>query len=277
MRIVKQDILESVTGRQFCAGLESGCEAAIHCMTQIFDNSEAALLVDATNAFNSLNRASTLINVQTICPTLAPILINTYRIPGSLFVNGETVLSLEGTTQGDPLGMVMYAIGVLPLIKHLDSIKTQQVWYADDSAAGGGDLEDLKRWWDELCDLGPRFGYFPNSIKTRLLVKPNLLSKAKSLFDSTNIEVVTDGVEYLGGAIGSNQYIGSVLSEKIQKWSEEIDILAEIATTEPHVAFAAFTHGVSARWQYSSRVIDISSITINDQQSFHQLEEHIRH
>ena len=125
-----------------------------------------------------------------------------------------------------------WSIGVLPLIKHLDSIKTQQVWYADDSAAGG-DLEDLKRWWDELCDLGPRFGYFPKSIKTRLLENPNLLSKAKSLFDSENIKVVTDGVEYLGGAIGSKQYIGSVLSEKIQKWSEKIDILAKIATTEP--------------------------------------------
>ena len=31
MRIVKQDILESATGSQFCAGLESGCE--VHCMT----------------------------------------------------------------------------------------------------------------------------------------------------------------------------------------------------------------------------------------------------
>ena len=49
----------------------------------------------------------------------------------------------------------MYAIGVLPLIKHLDSIKAHQVWYADDSAVGG-DFEDFKRWWDELCDFGPR-------------------------------------------------------------------------------------------------------------------------
>ena len=67
------------------------------------------LSVDATNAFNGLNRASTLINVQTICPALVLILINTYRIPGFLFVNGETILSLEGTTHGDPLGMVYWS------------------------------------------------------------------------------------------------------------------------------------------------------------------------
>ena len=90
-------------------------------------------------------------------------------------------------------------------------------------------------------------------IEERFLYDYFAVTINQSLFDSENIKVVTDGVEYLGGAIGSKQYIGSVLSEKIQKWSEKIDILAKIATTEPHVAFAAFT----ARWQYFSRVIDI--------------------
>ncbi len=157
LKIAKWDILESTAGFQFCSGLDGGCEAAVHCMAKISESEEATLFVDATKAFNSLNRASTLIKVQTICPTLAPILINTYRTSGTLFVNGTTIQSREGTTQGDPLGMVMYAIGTLPLIKHLDSSFIHQVWYADDSAAGG-DLTHLKKWWDELQCLGPKFG-----------------------------------------------------------------------------------------------------------------------
>ena len=68
-----------------------------------------------------------------------------------------------------------------------------------------------------------------------------------------------------------NSTLVQCCQKKIQKCSEEI------ATAEPHVDFAAFTHGGSARWQYFSRVIDISSITMNDQQSFHQLEEHMHH
>jgi len=40
-----------------CAGQDAGCEAAIHAMCRVFseDNTEAVLLVDASNAFNSLN------------------------------------------------------------------------------------------------------------------------------------------------------------------------------------------------------------------------------
>ena len=102
-----------------------------------------------------------------------------------------------------------------------------------------------------------------------MLVKPDLYSKSKSLFKGTDIEIVTDGAEYLGGAIGSNQYVSSILSKKTQKWLGETDSLAVIATTEPHVAFAAFTHGISASWQSFSRVTDISSATI-DKQFLHE-------
>ena len=69
-------------------------------------------------------------------------------------MNGETILSREGTTQGDPLGMLTYTISIRPLIKHLESIDTQQIWYVDDSAVGG-DLDQLKTWCMELCRLGP--------------------------------------------------------------------------------------------------------------------------
>ena len=47
------------------------------------------------------------------------------------------MMSREGTTQGNPLAMAMYAIGTQPLIHRLSGI-AKQVWYADDSAAGGG-------------------------------------------------------------------------------------------------------------------------------------------
>ena len=39
------------------------------------EDCEAVLLVDATNAFNSLNRATSLLNVQHICPEFAVFII----------------------------------------------------------------------------------------------------------------------------------------------------------------------------------------------------------
>ena len=86
------------------------------------DDTEAMILDDATNAFNRLNRQVTLVNCEVICPALSPILTNTYRNNSWLFVDGQCMLSKEGTTQGDPLAMAMYAIGTQPLIRRLDGI-----------------------------------------------------------------------------------------------------------------------------------------------------------
>ena len=48
---------EAAGSLQLCASQDGGCEDAIHAMKKIFQTSEteALLLVDATNAFNSLN------------------------------------------------------------------------------------------------------------------------------------------------------------------------------------------------------------------------------
>ena len=171
--------------------------------------------MDASNTFNSLNHATMLLNVSRVCLALAPILINSYREPVSLFVNEETLLSTEGTTQGDPLGMAMYTIGVHPLINSLESPHTQHVWYADDSAAGCN-LEDLHEWWAKLCDLGLKYGYYPNNRKSCLLVTPDLYAQAMELFANTDLEIVSDGVLYLGGAIGSEAFMSEALSQKVQ-------------------------------------------------------------
>ena len=71
-------------------------------------------------------------NIQHICPVISTILINTYRDDVNLFIDGEKLLSEEGTTQGDPLAMPMYALAPLPFIKSLSDDAIKQIWYADD-------------------------------------------------------------------------------------------------------------------------------------------------
>ena len=71
-------------------------------MRELFDSDEveAVLLVDAKTAFNSLNRAEMLQNIQVLFPSLATCVINVHRSPSELFLGGETILSTESTTQG---------------------------------------------------------------------------------------------------------------------------------------------------------------------------------
>jgi len=91
----------------------------VHAMNSLFQHNEtdAVLLVDASNAFNTLNRAAALHDIRVLCPALAIFAINTYRAPARLFVRGgRELISAEGTTQGDPLAMCMYALSLQPLI-----------------------------------------------------------------------------------------------------------------------------------------------------------------
>ena len=113
--VIKSEILESVGSLQLCAGQQAGCEAAVHAMSEIFEeeNSDALILVDASNAFNALNREVLLHNIKYLCPAMSMYIRNCYCTPSRLFVTGgHELYSEEGTTQGDPLAMPVYAIGI---------------------------------------------------------------------------------------------------------------------------------------------------------------------
>ena len=177
---LKDDIRTSAGPLQLCCGHEAGCEAIIHSMRSMFEknDTEAVLLVDADNAFNRLNRSLALVNIPVICPPVATFAINCYRSPSRLFVTGGAELtSKEGTTQGDPLSMPLYALATTPLIQQLRGEITQ-TWYADDAQAAGR-LSSLRHWWDSLVSKGPSYGYFANSGKTILIVKPECMEEAK--------------------------------------------------------------------------------------------------
>ena len=110
-------------------------------MSQVFveEGTDGILLIDASNAFNQMNRSVAFI-------------INTYRSPSMLFIcGGGEILSQEGTTQGDPLAMPWYSVNASVMIQ---SLRTRtpgviQVWLAGDPA-GGGQIVPLYNWYSHL-------------------------------------------------------------------------------------------------------------------------------
>ena len=46
---------------------------------------------------------------------------------------------------------------------------------------------------------------------------------------------------------------------KISGWVSDIEQLSVFAKSQPHAAFAAFTHGLSHRWTYLTRVLPTST------------------
>ena len=71
--VLGNDIQLAVGALQTCAGHKAGSEAAVHAMSASFkdEDTNAVLLVDATNAFNQLNRQAALHNISVLCPSFS--------------------------------------------------------------------------------------------------------------------------------------------------------------------------------------------------------------
>ena len=262
--VIKDDIVEAAGPLQTCTGLKGGIEAAIHAMRQTFEkeNTEAILLVDAENAFNNLNRKAALQNIKQLCPPFYQYLYNTYQSPAKLVIHGdnnhEIINSEEGCTQGDVSAMGLYGLGIKPLIDNLsngtDNNKCIQVWYADDSSSGG-ELNEMRKWWDKLNRMGPKYGYIPLASKTILIVKKEHEEKAKRVFDKTGICITTDGERHMGAVTGSDEFKIKYVVNKVAKWVQDVETLAGIARDEPQLAYSSFTKAISHRWTYVQRTI----------------------
>ena len=92
----RTEIVTSVGSLQVCAGQEAGCESIIHAMHAMYEDKtcEAVLLVDASNALNSVNKNVFLHNVTTICAVITIYVKNCYSLHARLFIIEETKLDL---------------------------------------------------------------------------------------------------------------------------------------------------------------------------------------
>ena len=69
-----------------------------------------------------------------------------------------------------------------------------------------GKIIQLKHWWDTLCELGPKFGYYPEAHKSWLIIKEHTREHANVTFKDTNIQISSEGQRHLGAVIRSVKY-----------------------------------------------------------------------
>ena len=251
LRCIQNDLKLLGTNQQLCLGQKCGIEHAIHSLRNEFEKAEVEgiLLIDAKNAFNSLNRDLALWNIEKMCPSIVTALKNSYKSPTSLFVNGKTLQSQEGTTQGDPLAMAMYGIAILPLIELVQNPKVTQKWYADDGNVAGS-LDDLKVVHDKLKQHGSAFGY--TLTKCNIITKTENINQAEKLFNSSEIEIVK-GHRVLGSVIGSESSCNEYKRQKQNEYIGVVEKLSKHAKTSPQNAYHCFAKGLQNKLTFLSR------------------------
>ena len=83
MRCIKRDLALLGSNTQMYIGQKCGIDFAILALRKTYDSPEVEgiLLIDAQNAFNSLNTDLALKNVDILCPSLTHAIRNSYSTP----------------------------------------------------------------------------------------------------------------------------------------------------------------------------------------------------
>ena len=154
------------------------------------------------------------------------------------------------------VAMPVYDLSVVPLllmVLEINNSKTnsdaKMVAYADDFFAAGS-ISSLKYWLDTLCELGPKFGYFPEPTKSWVIEKSNCYDKTIHIFKYTYIQIKVQGKRRLDAALSTSQFRDKYVMEKTNKRVEELQVLSEIAKTEPQAAYTCFLSGYKNKLNY---------------------------
>ena len=70
--------------------------------------------------------------------------------------------------------------------------------------------------------------------------------------------------QYYNGTILLHVYIHGHAHINVDCWVNEMEKLSNIAETQPHAAYAAYTHGLSSKWNYLLRITDWQENQLDD-------------
>ena len=114
----------------------------------------------------------------------------------------------------------------------------------------------LHNWYRQSSKEGQKFGYLVNGTKSWLIVKSReIAEEAKRVFGE-EVNITIEDQHHLGAVIASQEYKDQYFEEKVRAWKEEIERLSEIAKSQPHAPYIAFTKGFNSKFTYFMRTIE---------------------
>ena len=223
-------LLESAN--QFGVAVPGGAERLATLAQLIYDAGGVLLDIDSRNAFNEVDRAACLAQAALHVPDAYHYATNLYgagALPPLLFAvagrpEPEIILSRQGVQQGDPLGPLLFALTLLPIMRDLKEAFPHLVvgGYLDDLIVGIMLERTLPQHlqvtseafkWLQECLLA--VGLHTNLDKTLCLIPESKQSPVGSDADTADLvgEIVGVkaatgvGIEVVGVPIGPDSYI----------------------------------------------------------------------
>ena len=114
-------------------GIPGGCKAIIHFVSDVLEDNSIPpdhkhILVDFSNAFNSVSRQVLFEEVRSQIPSLSAWMECSYGSQPILLLNNQSILSCCGVQQGDPLGPLGFSLALHPIVRKIkEEVKQSEI------------------------------------------------------------------------------------------------------------------------------------------------------
>ena len=220
---VHLDAIDILAPLQVGVGVKAGCEAVIHSVSHILEKQDLPalsrwiLLVDFSNAFNSVSRDHMFSALRLVLPGLSRWIEWCYSSRSILRFGDHSLLSCCGVQQGDPLGPLCFALTLQPVIERINSELPDllcNAWYLDDGTLCGTpqDLADALKIIEEE---GPPRGLYVNRSKSLLYIPPGDDQHQNKL--PPDVPISSSGFCLLGVPLGSDNFCEKLVLGRVEK------------------------------------------------------------
>ena len=225
---------------------EGGTDLLLHHIQLLLEanNDWIVLKTDAKNAFNSIHRSHLLQQVMKSFPTLTNHVMQMYSGFGPLVFlqnNIPVILSSqEGIHQGDPLGPVLFSLGIQQTLVDLQSNfqAIRVLAYLDDVFLVG----PAKHVLDAFSTLQPEFFKIGLEIQETKCEIYCSYDKEDTFSSEYTIPVSSEGIVILGTPIGKREYVARACSTIAEKGNDLCRQLVDLDNVQASMLLLRYCH-----------------------------------